>query len=96
MMTKGVWNFYELETIGQLNVGLTQTFMNKKLTVTVNARDILKTMDIGFRYNQGNIQSSGTRKTDTRWVGFNIRYNFGIDRKKEERGQMPQFEMPEL
>lgn len=96
MMTKGIWNFYELETIGQLNIGLTQTFMNKKLTVTVNARDILKTMDIDFLYNQGSIRSSGTRKTDTRWAGINIRYNFGIDRKKEDRSQMPQFQMPEL
>lgn len=95
MMTKGQWNFYEMKDFGQLNLGLTQTFFNKKLTVTLNARDIFKTMDTEFVYNQGTIKSSGSRKSDTRWIGMNIRYNFGI-KKKDEKKSVPAFEEPEF
>lgn len=95
MMTRGQWNFYEMKDFGQLNIGLTQTFFNKKLTITLNARDILKTMDTEFVYNQGTIKSSGNRKSDTRWVGLNIRYNFGI-KKKDEKKSVPAFEEPEF
>jgi len=95
MMTRGQWNFYEMENFGQLNVGLTQTFLDKKLSITLNGRDILKTMVTSFDFNQGSIQSSGNRYTDNRRFGFNIRYNFGL-KKKEENRNMPGFEEPEL
>ena len=95
MMTKGQWNFYELKDFGQLNIGITQTLFNKKLFLTLNARDILNTMDTHFTYNQGNIKSSGNRKYDTRWVGLNVRYNFGI-KKKEDKKAMPGFVEPEF
>ncbi|MGE5356041.1 MAG: outer membrane beta-barrel protein [Deltaproteobacteria bacterium] len=95
MMTNGQWNFYEMKNFGQLNIGLTQTLLNKKLTITVNARDILKTMDTDFSFNQGSIKSVGKRVSDTRWFGLNIRYNFGLN-KKEEKKSMPAFEVPEF
>ena len=84
-----------MKDFGQLNLGLTQTFFNKKLTLTLNARDIFKTMDTEFVYNQGTIKSSGSRKSDTRWIGMNIRYNFGI-KKKDEKKSVPAFEEPEF
>ncbi len=95
MMKNGVWNFYELEDFGQINAGLTQTFLNKKLTVTLNARDIFKTNVNRFEFNQGSIRNTGDRYTDNRRFGINIRYNFGI-RKKEIRKGMPEFEEPEF
>ncbi len=84
MMTSGLFNFYELETFGQLNFGLTQTFLEKRLAITFSARDVLNTMMNDFRYNQGSIFAYGNRFTDTRRFGINIRYNFGI-RKNNER-----------
>ena len=95
MMTNGQWNFYELKNFGQLNVGLSQNFFNKKLTVTINARDILRTMVTEFEFNQGSIYSYGNRYTDNRRFGINIRYNFGIKTKEERRG-LPGFEEPEM
>lgn len=95
MMTNGWWNFYELKNFGQLNIGLTQTFLNKKLTVSLNARDILKTMGTEFTFTQSSINSFGNRYSDSQRVGINIRYNFGM-KKKEENRTMPGFEVPEM
>ena len=95
IMTNGQWNFYEIENIGQLNLSLTQTFLNKKLTIGLICRDIFKTMNYKFKYNQGNINSTGNRISDSRWFGMNIRYNFGIG-KKDEKKSIPAFEEPEF
>lgn len=94
MMSRGQMNFYELNTFGQLNFSLNQTFMNKKLNVSVFARDVLKTMPNRFTLNQGSMLVTGERYTDNRRIGVNLRYSFGI-RKKEERRNMMQFEMEE-
>jgi iron complex outermembrane recepter protein len=91
MMKNGQWNFYELKTFGQLNFGLSQTLLNKKMTITLSARDVLRSMITKFEFNQGSIYSYGDRYTDNRRFGFNIRYNFGI-KKKEERKGLPGFE----
>jgi iron complex outermembrane recepter protein len=96
MMTNGQWNFYEMKTFGQLNVGLTQTFLDKKLTVSLNARDIFRTMGTEFEFNQGSISSSGNRYSDSRRFGINLRYNFGLKKKKEESKGIPGFEVPEF
>jgi hypothetical protein len=95
MMTNGQWNFYEMKNFGQLNIAVSQTFFDKKLSVSLNVRDILRTMETEFEFNQGTISSIGDRYTDNRRIGFNIRYNFGI-RKKEENRNIPGFEEPEL
>jgi iron complex outermembrane recepter protein len=93
MMTNGQFNFYELKTFGQLNIGLNQTFLNKKLTVSLTARDVLRTMVNKFEVTQGGIRSYGDRYTDNQRVGVNIRYNFGIPQKRDRQQQnMFQFE----
>jgi iron complex outermembrane recepter protein len=94
-MTPSQWSFYEISSLGQLNMGITQTLMNKKLTITLNARDILNTMKTDFTYNQGTIRSSGTRIPDTRWIGLNFRYSFGLD-KKTDKKEFPNFENQEF
>jgi iron complex outermembrane recepter protein len=93
MMTNGQWNFYELKTFGQLNFGLSQTFLNKKLTVTLSARDVLRTMVTEFEFNQGGVYSYGDRYTDNMRFGINIRYNFGIKPKEENKNPLPQMDM---
>jgi len=78
MVTKGQMNLYELNTFGQLNMGLSQSFLNKKLLVTISARDVLRTMGNDFTLRQGDISTYGSRYSDTRRFGINIVYNFGF------------------
>lgn len=88
MMTGGQFNFYELGPFGMLNFGLNQTFLNKKLNITLNARDVLRTMINDFELKQGNVVTSGSRYSDNRRFGINIRYNFGISDRKEKQNMM--------
>lgn len=94
MMTNGQQNFYELDTFGQLNFGLSQTFLNQRLSITINARDVLRTMVTQFALNQGSMQLQGDRYTDNRRFGINIRYNFGIGTRPERRNML-QFDIEE-
>ena len=84
LMTRGQMNFYEMENYGQLNVSLNQTFFDRKLSLTLSARDLFRTMVTNFRLNQGSISSYGSRYSDSRRFGINILYNFGIPAKKEK------------
>lgn len=85
MMHNGMFNFLELSTFGQINVGISQSLFNDKLTISINARDILQTRKYEFQINQGSLSSSGERITDSRRIGLKIRYNFGIPAKKEKK-----------
>lgn len=86
MMLKGQQNFYELDTFGQLSFGLNQTFLDRKLSVTLNANDVFRTMATQFTLNQGSISTEGNRYSDNQRFGVNVRYNFGIKKKEEQRG----------
>lgn len=94
LMTGGQFNFYELGPFGMLNFGLNQTFLNKKLNITLSARDVLRTMINDFDLKQGNVVTSGSRYSDNRRIGINIRYNFGISDRKEKQNLM-QFDVQE-
>jgi hypothetical protein len=87
MFLKGQIQFYELSTFGQLNMHLSQQFLNKKLTVSLSAQDIFYTNRNEFVLTQGTINATGERVSDSKRFGLNLRYNFGI-RKKEEN-KMP-------
>lgn len=95
LMHKGSYNFYELETFGALNFGINQTFFNKKLHVSISARDVLRTMGTDFTLNLGSMNTTGSRYADSRRFGINIRYNFGIKDREEKRAPfgMPSEEM---
>ncbi len=83
MMLRGEQNFFELNTIGMLNFGLSHSMLDRKLTISLNARDVLRTMEARFFLNQGTMPASGSRYSDTQRFGVNIRYNFGIRNKPE-------------
>lgn len=83
MRLNGQLQFYELTSFGALNMSLTQQFLQKKLIVTVSANDIFFTNNNHFTLQQGSVNASGYRESDTRRFGMNLRYNFGW-RKKEE------------
>jgi iron complex outermembrane recepter protein len=95
MMLRGQQNFYELDTFGQLNFGLSQTFLDKKLNISLNARDVLRTMVTQFTLEQGNIITQGDRYSDNKRFGLNARYSFGIRKKEPRGGLMPLGEMGE-
>ncbi|HVF81393.1 MAG TPA: outer membrane beta-barrel family protein, partial [Flavisolibacter sp.] len=87
---KGQIQFYELSTFGQMNMHLSQQFYQKKLTVSLSAQDIFYTNKNEFVLTQGNINASGERRSDSKRIGLNIRYNFGI--RKREQAAVPDAE----
>jgi hypothetical protein len=93
MRLKGQQQLYELQPFGALNASINRKFMKDKLTVTLNISDIFATNVIDFNINQGSVSAIGSRQNDTRRVGINLRYNFGI-RKKEENANMFNAEPP--
>ena len=86
-------NFYELSTFGSLNMSINHQFVHKKLKVTMSITDMFGTNYNNFTINQGDINAYGLRKGDTRRLGLNASYNFGV-RKKEEHNFM-KVETPE-
>lgn len=90
---KGQLQFYELGSFGALNMSVNQQLLNKKLTITISANDILATNKNEFAIQQGTLSAAGVRKGDTRRFGLNLRYNFGL--KKREESNMFNIESPE-
>lgn len=84
MMTKGQMGFLELENFGSLNFGLRQSFLDDRLQIAVNARDVLKTMLVNFSIDQGSIYTYGDRYTDNQRYGFKITYKFGLAKKDKK------------
>jgi len=84
MRLNGLMQFYELGTFGMLNASLSQSFMDKKLLVTINVQDMFFSNRYDYSINQGGLEATGSRYNDSRRFGINLRYNFGI-RKKEEQ-----------
>lgn len=91
---KGQLQFYELTSFGALNTSINRKFMKEKLVVTLSMNDIFRTLRYDFTINQGSVDASGFRMSDTRRVGINLRYNFGL-RKKEESTNIFNVDSPE-
>ncbi|MCC7402203.1 MAG: TonB-dependent receptor [Chitinophagaceae bacterium] len=93
MRLKGQQQFYELGTFGSLNASVNRKFLKDKLTVTLSMVDIFFTNKNDFTIHQGSINAYGSRQTDSRRAGINIRYNFGISKKeKDEKKKFPDIE----
>jgi len=91
MMVKGQQGFYELKNFGQLNFGITQTLFHNNLSITINARDVLRTMKVSFKLIQGSIDTYGDRYQDNQRFGINLRYNFGF-KSKQDRKEFMKYE----
>ena len=61
--------------------------MKEKLIVTLSLSDMFATNKNNFSINQGSVNASGFRQSDTRRFGLNLRYSFGV-RKKEENNNI--------
>ena len=48
--------------------------------------DVFFTNNSSFALQQGDVSVSGKHISDSRRVGLNLRYNFGIRRKEEPKG----------
>lgn len=94
MRLKGQQQFYELTSFGALNSSINRKFFKEKLVITMSLSDIFATNKNNFTINQGSVNAGGFRQSDTRRLGINIRYNFGI-RKKEENNNTFDMESPE-
>ncbi|MDQ2718628.1 MAG: outer membrane beta-barrel protein [Bacteroidota bacterium] len=79
----GQQQFYELSPFGSLSLNINKQFLKKKLVITLSGTDLFYTNNNNFTLNQGSFSASGFRKSDTRRIGVNARYSFGI-RKKEQ------------
>ncbi|HLG38235.1 MAG TPA: outer membrane beta-barrel family protein, partial [Chitinophagaceae bacterium] len=90
---KGQQQFYELSSFGALNASVNRKFFKEKLVVTLSANDIFKTNKNDFTIKQGSVDARGSRIGDTRRIGINLRYNFGM-RKKEENNNIFNVETP--
>ena len=85
MRLKGQQQLYELSSFGALNTSVNRRFLKDKLVVTLSLSDIFATNKNTFALKQGPVDAGGVRQSDTRRIGINLRYNFGI-RKKEDNG----------
>ena len=85
--TGGMYNFYEMSNFGSLNLNITQFLLKKKLTLTASISDLFYTNGSTSHLKQSDLEVISIRRSDSRRVGLNIRYNFGI-RKKEEKNKM--------
>ncbi|MCY7309833.1 MAG: outer membrane beta-barrel protein [Chitinophagaceae bacterium] len=90
---KGQQQFYELSTFGALNTSINRKFLKEKLIVTLSLSDMFFSNKNNFSITQGSINATGFRQSDTRRIGINLRYSFGI-RKKEEGNNMFNAEPP--
>lgn len=89
---KGALQFYNLSSFGALNFNINRRFFDQKLTVTLSLSDALFTNNNDFSIYQPTVNATGYKETDSRRIGINFRYNFGI-RKKED--PMDLFKFPQ-
>lgn len=89
---KGVLQFTELGSFGQINLNLNRRFFNDKLTVTVSVNDLFYTNNFDFAIRQASVSAEGYRASDSRRFGINLRYNFGFTKKEEDKNM---FNMPQ-
>lgn len=85
LRTKGLQNFYELNTFGGLFVSVNKAILKKKMNIILSVNDLLRTNHVSFRLKQADVDASGSRVNDTRKLGITIRYNFGIKPKEEKK-----------
>ncbi len=89
----GQQQFYQLSTFGTLRASISHQLLNKKLMITLSGEDLFYTNNNKFTLQQGSVNAFGSRLADTRRVGLNLRYNFGL--RKRDAQDMFNVESPE-
>ncbi len=83
MLTRGFVDFYELDKFGGLYFSANKSVLKKKANIIFSVNDVLRTNQVSFNLNQGNVNANGSRINDTRRFGITLRYNFGLSKPKE-------------
>jgi iron complex outermembrane recepter protein len=83
---KGQTQFYELGNLGVLNANISHQFLDKKLVVSLNFNDVFYSNQYKLSLNQGGISTEALRVQDSRRIGLNARYIFGIRKKEKKEG----------
>ncbi|MBK7433264.1 MAG: outer membrane beta-barrel protein [Chitinophagaceae bacterium] len=84
MRTRALQNFYELGNFGGIFLSANKSIFNKKANIILSISDLLRTNQVSFSLNQGNVSATGKRINDTRKIGITFRYNFGLSKPKEK------------
>ncbi|WP_307143898.1 outer membrane beta-barrel protein [Siphonobacter sp. SORGH_AS_1065] len=90
LQVNGFWSihgqrqFYELGNFGTVDMSINRKFLTSRLLITLSLSDMFYTNRNTFVLNQGNILAEGSRRGDTRRVGFSVRYNLGLKKQREE------------
>ncbi len=85
LRTRAIQNFYELDNFGGLFLSVNKSILKRKANIIVSINDALRTNQVSFQLNQGNVSASGSRVNDTRRIGITLRYNFGLSKPKENK-----------
>ena len=83
MLTRGFVDFYELDRFGGLYISANKSILKKKANIILSVNDVLRTNQVSFNLNQGNVNAHGSRVNDTRRFGITLRYNFGLSKPKD-------------
>jgi iron complex outermembrane recepter protein len=83
MRTKGLQNFYELENFGGMYLTANKSILKRKANVIISINDVFRTNQVRFSLNQANVSATGSRINDTRRLGITLRYNFGLNKQRE-------------
>jgi hypothetical protein len=83
LLTNYLQNFYVLDNVGALYITANKSILNKKANIIISLNDVFNTNQPSFSLNQGTINARGSRISDSRRVGISFRYNFGLNKPKE-------------
>jgi hypothetical protein len=81
---RGQRQFYELGNFGTVDMSINRKFLDSRLMVTLSVSDMAYTNRNTFVLNQGNVTAEGSRRGDTRRIGFSLRYNLGFKKQRDE------------
>ena len=69
--------YYVFEPMGNFSVGLRQTLLKNKMTLSLTVNDILYTSNTKASAKYENVNNSLQVENDNRYVNLTLRYNFG-------------------
>ena len=85
MSINRVFNFFEVEPLGTLNLTANKVLFNKKFNVVFTLNDMLKTNRVRFAVDVPKFVGNGFQYADVRRVGIALKYNFGLKPKAEKK-----------
>lgn len=81
--TRGLQDFFEIRNFGGIYFSMNKSIMNKKANIIFAVNDVFRTNVVNFNLAQANIRVDGMRASDTRRFGLTFRYNFGLNKPKD-------------